>query len=795
MIVQFKQEPTLYWQRIAGQAVLNLLELNGESNTDPCRLTGSSYNEETTTITADNRSALFFFHFHKLTLNYLFGRYPEALLQARAAERNLDAVIANLTIPVCHFYMALVRLAMFEDAPKKRQNQILKKVASIQKKLKKWAHHAPINNLHKWHLVEAELARVTGEDLLAMTHYDQAIAIAGKHDFPQEAALANELAGRFHSSKGRSKLAQLYLREAYYGYQQWGAIAKVKHMAAHYPGLLIKTTQGTSANTAGLAFTALHPQQSTDTLNSEALDLATVMKAAQAISGEIVLGNLLKKLMRIAIENAGAQRAALLLETNGEWRIEAEGNVNAAQAAVSVLQSRPLTPAPNADGTESTPSLPISLIQYVGRSRKTLVLHDACRRRQFMNNPYISQNAVKSILCAPIIHQGKLIGILYLENNLTEGVFTADRLEVLKILSAQAAISIVNARVYENLESTVAQRTAALSESNAALSTSNTALSQSNAALSESNAALGLAYTAAQTAREHAETAKHQATEALANLHKAQAQLVESAKMASLGHLVASVAHELNTPIGNALTTASILADSSNALKIAMLQDDIRKSSINDFIGDAVQMAEVISRSCQRAATLITSFKQVAADQTSEQRRTFDLHSLVADNIAALRAGFKDALWAIETKIPNGIICDSYPGPLGQVIANLVQNAAIHAFEGRDSGTLKITATLKPGAEVEMLFLDDGNGMEPAILAHIFEPFYTARSGRDQGRYQGGPGLGLSISLNIVTGVLGGTLSASSEPGCGSQFYLTFPLNAPQRNQDGTDTGFISPPA
>ena len=390
-----------------------------------------------------------------------------------------------------------------------------------------------------------------------------------------------------------------------------------------------------------------------------------------------------------------------------------------------------------------------------------------------MNDPYLNQNNTKSVLCAPILHQGKLAAILYLENNLSQGVFTADRLEVLKILSAQAAISIENARVYENLESTVAQRTAALSASNEALS-------ESNAALSESNVALELAYSAAETAREYAESAKQQATQALDNLREAQTQLVQSAKMASLGHLVAGVAHELNTPIGNALVTSSLLANSSNMIQTMMDQGEMRKSNLVNFIGDAVQMADLINHSCQRAATLITSFKQVAADQTSEQRRTFNLHSLVMDNIAALGASFQEALWVIETEIANDIECDSYPGPLGQVIANLVQNAAIHAFEGRIRGTLKITATVKPANEVEMLFSDDGNGMDPAVLAHIFEPFYTALSGRDQGRKQGGPGLGLSISQNIVTGVLGGTLWAKSEPGCGSQFCLTFPLKAPQ---------------
>jgi predicted ATPase/signal transduction histidine kinase len=767
-IVQFKQEPTLHWQKIIQQTVANL---HGQGD-DPCHLQGSYYDEDTTPVLVENRLAVFLFHSNKMMLCFLFQKYPQALEHALVAEQNLDGAIAFSSIPVCHFYMALVRLALFPNAPKNEQKRLLKKVASIQKSLKKWAGHAPVNNLHKWHLVEAERKRVNGDDFEAMSHYDQAITLAIKNDFPQEAALANELMARFNLSEGRERLARIYLQDAHYGYQQWGAQAKVKHLEEHHPELLnkaIRTLPTVTATTNTLRSSAqtIAHDTSTHIINSETLDLAAVMKATQAISGEIVLAHLLKKLIRIAIENAGAQHGVLLLETDGEWRIEAEGNANPDEAAVNVLQSHTFMQATDGESNaDPTHVLPISLIRYVALTKETLVLDNACCEGRFVNDHFIRKNAAKSILCSPILHQGKLAGILYLANNLTEGVFTAARLEVLKIISAQAAISIENARVYENLEFTVTQRTAALSES---------------------NAALALAYTAAESAR-------HQATEALEDLRETQTQLVQSEKMASLGHLVAGVAHELNTPIGNALTTSSLLADSTKMLKTAMDQGEMLKSNFIDFVGDAVQMADVINHSCQRAATLITSFKQVAADQTSEQRRTFDLHSLVTDNIAALSANVKGAQWMIKTEIPDGIECDSYPGPLGQVIANLVQNAAFHGFEGRVSGTLKITATVKPGDEVEtneveMLFSDDGNGMEPAILAHIFEPFYTARPGRDQSRKQGGSGLGLSISLNIVTGVLGGTLSAASEPGCGSQFCLIFPLKAPQRRRNSPDTG------
>ncbi len=754
-MVQLKQAQTLHSQTIVAQAVLNMLG----RNSDPCLLLGSSYDETQIVIPADDRSGLFHFHFHKLMLAYFFQQFPAGLEQAIEAEQNLDAVVGAPCVPVCHFYMALVRLALLPHSAKGQARRLLKKVASIQKKLKKWATHAPANHLHKWHLVEAERARVSGNDAAAIKHFDEAVALARKYDYPQEEALANELAARFYLLRGREKIARLYLQEAHYGYQQWGALAKVRQLEQSWPHWLAHSTNLIRSHVHANSTASDATIDATVSTSSHGWDLATVMKAAQAISGEIVLCHLLEKLMRFAIENAGAQHGVLLLESDGEWRIEADGKVGPSQTTVSVLQSQPLHLAANSgDNTGnsgnsgSAPILPTALIQLVTLSKQVLMLDNACGAGLFMHDPYVRQNQAKSVLCAPILHQGKLLGILYLENNLSQGVFTKDRLEVLRILSSQAAISIENARVYENLEAKVAQRTAALS----------------------------IAYTVADTSRQHAEAAEQKATRALEELRTTQSQLIQAEKMASLGQLVAGVAHELNTPIGNALTMASSLSDASNALETVMKQGEMRKSTLTEFISNAQLMAQVISRSCQRAATLINSFKQVAVDQTMEQRRSFELRALVEDNLAALRAGFEQEPWLIEVDIPADIECDSYPGPLGQVITNLVQNTLQHAFAGRSAGRLTISAQLKNQLKdsapdrVEMIFSDDGNGMSAATLAHIFEPFYSTRQSL------GNSGLGLSIALNIATGVLGGSLQASSVLGHGSVFTLCFPRNSYQ---------------
>jgi signal transduction histidine kinase len=193
---------------------------------------------------------------------------------------------------------------------------------------------------------------------------------------------------------------------------------------------------------------------------------------------------------------------------------------------------------------------------------------------------------------------------------------------------------------------------------------------------------------------------------------------------------------------------------------------------MTEFLSGAAEMASLATQSVTRAADLVASFKQVAVDQTSEQRRTFLLDRVVADNLAALRPSFGPLHVNLKQDIPDGIRCDSYPGPLGQVLTNLLQNAVVHGLEGKADGTVQITATVAAD-QVTLVVTDDGAGMEPKVLAHVFDPFFTTRLGK------GGSGLGLSVSHRIATSVLGGSLSARSTAGSGSQFRLVFPLVAP----------------
>ncbi|WP_158597904.1 PAS domain S-box protein [Noviherbaspirillum saxi] len=262
----------------------------------------------------------------------------------------------------------------------------------------------------------------------------------------------------------------------------------------------------------------------------------------------------------------------------------------------------------------------------------------------------------------------------------------------------------------------------------------------------------------------------------LETLNKAQEELVRSEKLAALGSLVAGIAHELNTPIGNSLMVASTLADQTRALSSSYQQNGLKRSMLENYIGDVDTAGDILVRNLQRAANLVTGFKQVAVDQTSSQRRRFSVAEVVSEIMLTLWPTLKKTTFLVKQNIPDSLVMDSYPGPLGQVITNLVNNALLHGFEGRQSGNVAIAAKLSGEGWMELSVQDDGVGIPSANLNRIFDPFFTTKLGA------GGSGLGLNITHNIVTGVLGGRIRVQSEVGAGSTFILLLPLLAPQRH-------------
>ncbi|MEG4118181.1 AAA family ATPase [Microcoleus sp. N9_B4] len=368
-------------------------------------------------------------YIYKLLLAYVFGNYPAALNHIAQAKQYLMAVSGMVFTPIFHFYAALTHLALFSTQPEIEQTEILVQVEIYQTNLHQWTQNAPMNHLHKWYLVEAERCRVLGNKAEAIEMYDRAIAGAKENQFLNEEALANELAAKFYIEWGKENFAQLYMIDAYYCYVQWGATAKVTDLETRYPQLL-KPIQPGNKNTKTTATV-------TTTGSGNNLDITTVMKASQAMSGEILLDKLMSSLMKILMENAGAQRGYLILSTQGKLLIEAEGTINSEK--VTVLQSI---------SVENCQELSSAIVNYVARTQESVVLDDAVREGQFTNDRYIQKHQPKSVLCVPLINQSQIVSIVYLENNLTAGAFTPERVELLKVLSGQAAISIQNSKLY-----------------------------------------------------------------------------------------------------------------------------------------------------------------------------------------------------------------------------------------------------------------------------------------------------------------------------------------------------------
>ncbi|MFZ6656604.1 ATP-binding protein [Undibacterium sp. TJN19] len=277
------------------------------------------------------------------------------------------------------------------------------------------------------------------------------------------------------------------------------------------------------------------------------------------------------------------------------------------------------------------------------------------------------------------------------------------------------------------------------------------------------------------------EAANSELTIVLENLQRAQRELLRTEKMAALGSLVAGIAHELNTPIGTSVTVASTLAQHTDEVLFA-LDKGMRRSVLEEYLRNAKTGADLLLRNLSKASELVISFKQVAVDRTSANRRMFALDEMLSELIVTLGPTIRKTRHDIESRVPPKLMMDSYPGPLGQVLTNLINNAFIHGFEGDFRGTVSIFARTVDEDVVEILVSDNGKGIPTANLGRIFDPFFTTRLG------QGGSGLGLNIVYNLVTGVLGGNIVVESELGKGTTFRINLP-SAPKLNEG--ESGYI----
>ncbi len=363
----------------------------------------------------------------KLQARYVAGDYPSAIDASSHAHRLLWASPAVFENAEHHFYSALSHAASYDSAFPERHRHHAEALAAHHRQLEEWAENCPENFENRAVLVGAEIARIEGRELDAEQLYEQAIRSAHANGFVHNEALANELAARFYSARGFEKIAQTYLRDARYGYFRWGADGKVRQLDQSFPRLREAEPVPGPTSTIGTPV--------------EHLDLATIIKVSQAMSGEIVFEKLLDTLMRTAIEHAGAERGVLILPRGGEQRIEAEATTSGDSVIVRLREA-----------SAAAAALPESIAHYVVRTQESVMLDDASAQNSFSADPYIREHHARSILCVPLINQGKLIGVLYLENNLTPRVFTPPRIAVLKLLASQAAMSLENTRLYSDLQ-------------------------------------------------------------------------------------------------------------------------------------------------------------------------------------------------------------------------------------------------------------------------------------------------------------------------------------------------------
>ncbi len=753
-MAQMKQGAFLHLNQLYEQVVLNLI---GQAE-DPCRLMGQAYNEETMLslhLKLNFRAAIFMLHLEKLVLCYLFDHPQQALENTKFLDNYLDGVIASQTVIRYRFYDSLARLAIINQVPAFQRKEHLKKVKFNQVKLKKWSRYAPFNHLHQFYLVEAEIRRIQGHKSQAMDYYNRAIEMARQYEYLNEEALAYELAAKFYLANHQTKLAQLYMIESRYAYLRWGATAKVQHLDEEYPQLLSTVADDPRKNHLQTTSTS---SRTTSRTGSESLDLESVIKASQTLSSEIALNKLLEKLMKILLENAGAEKGFLILNQADNWAIEAESSID--PDCVKIMRSLPID---FLDPDTNIPLLAVAIVNYVTRTQKDIVLNNAAQESLFANDAYIVAHKPKSILCTPLLYQGKLSGILYLENNQTTEAFTPDRIDILRILFVQAAISIENSRLYSQLESysrnleiNVEERTQEIQKKNEILDL------------------------------------------ALKKLKATQEQIIAQEKLASLGTLTAGIAHEIKNPLNFVNNFAELSVDLTKELmeEIASQNDKLEPETlayIDEILQDLKQNAQKIHEHGTRADNIVKGMLMHSRQGGASYQMT-DINILLAEatNLAYHGIRAQDSTCQIifqtdydRTIKPIWVI----PQDINRVLLNMINNACYTANEKKrsikkdelDKTTFIPTVSISTKnleKAVEIRIRDNGKGIPSEIKDQIFTPFFTTKP---PGR---GTGLGLSISYDIIAKEHQGQIRIETEEGNYTEFIIILPIIRGKENKE-----------
>ena len=870
LLVQLKNNLALYSTTAWHQMLTNLQGLSP----DIFELSGESFDEKRILPELHEGQdgwSLFNVYLIKGILRYLFGDDERAFINAAKAEEYTGSVVGFFHVATHKMYYSLILLALYPEAESSQQIEYLNQVAANQEKLQQWAHHAPMNFQHKYDLVAAEKARVLGQTLEAMELYDRAIASAQENEYIQEVALANELAAEFYLSLGREKVAKAYITDAYYGYAKWGAVAKVEDLETQYPQLLKQLKQQALPKTDAEKSTTTTIVNTTVGSKS-ALDLATVMKASLAISSEIVLDKLLEKLINILLENAAAEKAFLFLEEKDVLGLAASTNVN--QEAIvyqplvslqaSALSDRSsvkeqsdlksphptpytLHPTPSPECLHPTPSpeslhptpmaalhrwrpytdggptpmaalhptppprdLPLAVINYVQRTGNHVMLGDARTEGLFTDDPYITSHQVKSLLCAPIIKGSKLVGIIYLENNLTTGAFTSDRLQVLQMLSGQAAISLELARSVNQVSNTLAYLKAIINNIADGLLVTDPAgrIAQFNPALSN---LFGVA--ASELTGQHCSASLSSEIGAIVTQSLSNPQKIFSAEIAlasgRIGGAVASaittdeeddiigcvtiirditaekeidrmktdfistVSHELRTPLTSVLGFAQIIHSKlKDKVTPALAGADKKTVRAVRQIGDNINI--IISEG-ERLTSLINDVLDIAkmeAGKIEWNMQPVHLEEIIDRAITSTAYLWQSAGLKLFKEVPAELPeVNGDRTRLLQVLINLISNAV----KFTDEGSITLRAS-QQDREIILSVIDTGIGIHPSDCEKVFEKFKQV--GEVMTDKPQGTGLGLPICKQIIENHQG-RIWVESEPGVGSNFSFALPVGEP----------------
>jgi PAS domain S-box-containing protein len=713
------------------------------------------------------------------------GNGASAVAAASKAASLLWTVPTQVELPEYHFYGALGRAARCDTATAEERPQHLEALASHLKQIAVWADNCPATFANRAALVGAELARLEERELDAERLYEEAIHSAREHGFVQNEGLTHELAARFYAARGFETIAHAYLRNARHCYFRWGALGKVRQLDQRYPRLHGESSSRTATFGAPV----------------EQLDVGTVVKASQAVSGEIVLGNLIKTLLRITVEHAGAGRGLLILFPGDEPRIAAEATTDRGQVEVTLRQT-----------AASPAELPESVLHYVIRTRKSVILDEAAAQNSFSADEYICEKRARSVLCLPLVKQSRLIGVLYLENNLASHVFTPSRVAVLELLASQAAISLENARLYDDLrerearirrlvdsniigimiwdfqgriieanealldilgysreelvsgqlrwtELTPAEWRDADAQATAELKAAGTVRPREKEYFRRDGSRVpvllgatsfgdrkdeGVAFVLDLTERKQVEGA----------LRDTQTNLARVTRITTLGELTASIAHEVNQPLAAVINAGSAclrwLDGGTPNLHEA-------RQAVDWIIKEGNRASEVIRR--VRALANKTEIEKVPLDVNDVIREVITLvqRELIVHQVS-LRTEFASAL--------PMVLADRVQ--LQQVTINLVMNG-IEAMQSVSDRPRELVIRSRQTQQVLVSVTDCGVGISPENADRLFTAFFTTKPR--------GMGMGLSICRSIME-AHGGRLWATANASHGATFQFTLPVNA-----------------